>query len=365
MFIVAYALWRPGHPAALGRTERSLGSHIVSGMARGAAPPDTASRVLAVLPADVEGASPPDGLTEFFGFRFGPGAIPVQDDHVFPLHIEPLVPGPRDETWYTTGQVDGGIIAGVQVVESAHYLAAHMQTDLTPDQDIDEVARESYRRLLTVARRRGYPHLLRIWNLFPDINAGEGDKEYYRQFSIGRGLALDALGYQEIQLPAGTAIGTDPGTPLTITLLAGKEPSRPVENPRQTSAYCYPRQFGPRSPSFSRGVLLKLCDRHELLISGTASIVGHESRHDSVRQQIGETFRNIRALITQAEIICSSQQVGRRNACFRVYLRHREDLAAAQQALASYLQPREHVVFLRGDICRRELALEIEGVCVL
>ncbi|MGH8495490.1 MAG: hypothetical protein ACREVN_05095 [Gammaproteobacteria bacterium] len=319
---------------------------------------------LAVVPQR-EGAAPPAGLTEFFRFRFGSTATQQPDDPVFPLFIERLGDAPLDEVWYTGGQVTGGQWAGIRFVESGCYLAAHLRFDLSDAHRIDEVACQAYRRLLDLVRRRGYPNLLRVWNLFPGINAGDGDLERYRQFSLGRAHALDALGYRDRKLPAGTAIGTDPGTPLTVSLLAGALQSRAVENPRQTSAYRYPRQFGPRSPSFSRAVMLKLDGSHRLLISGTASIVGYESRHDSVERQIRETFCNIEALVAHAaaQANCAATGLIDGDACFRLYLRRREDLPAAEAALSTHFAARKQIVFLRGDICRRELMLEVEGAC--
>ena len=46
----------------------------------------------------------------------------------------------------------------------------------------------------------------------------------------------------------------------------------------------------------------------------------------------------------------------------RVYLRHRHDLARAQAVIAASGLAAERVVYLRGDICRRELDVELEGV---
>lgn len=339
---------------------------MIGGAPRRVSPPGRRLPTLAVLPQRPSGGAPPAGLTEFFRFRFAPTSIEGHGDTVFPLFIEPLGEEPRDEAWYTAGSVSGGRSADIRFTESRFYLAAHQQIELPGGHHIDEIAYEAYRRLLNFARRRGYPNLLRIWNLFPGINAGGGDQERYRQFSLGRALAFDALGYRERKLPAGTAIGTDPGTPLTISLLAGKTPCRTVENPRQTSAYSYPRQFGPRSPSFSRAVLLELDGAYQLLISGTASIVGHESRHgDRVDQQITEIFRNIRALIEHAAVQANSEggRFESRETCFRLYLRRREDLPAARDALAASFGSQKQILFLRGDICRRELVLEIEGAC--
>ena len=103
----------------------------------------------------------------------------------------------------------------------------------------------------------------------------------------------------------------------------------------------------------------------QLLISGTASIVGSESRHDgSVEQQIKETVRNIRSLIEHGAKLADRKigEVRSTGGLFRVYLRRSSDIDLVKQVLSVELGYNSQVVFLRGDMCRRELDLEIEGV---
>jgi chorismate lyase/3-hydroxybenzoate synthase len=319
-------------------------------------------RAAAPLVVRLEPAGAAPALDELFRFRFAGTAADGAGEGVFPLHLEPLGGAPLDEAWCTAGEIGGGELGNLRFRQSRDHLAVHLRLDPPAARPLDEVAHGAYRQLISFARRRGYEHLLRVWNLFPDINSGEGDGERYRVFSAGRAVALDAFGYRDRRLPAGTAIGTEPGTPLTITLLAAAAPRRAVENPRQTSAYCYPRRFGPRSPSFSRAVLLRTGGARQLLVSGTASIVGYESLHGgSLAGQIAETFRNIRALCRQAQIDCDGAGGGTAVASLRMYLRRREDFEAASSLLPDCLESGERVICLRGDICRRELVLEVEG----
>ena len=59
-------------------------------------------------------------------------------------------------------------------------------------------------------------------------------------------------------------------------------PAARVENPRQVSAWRYPRQYGRTPPSFARAMMLPAQDA--LAISGTAAVVGHASaHHDDLR----------------------------------------------------------------------------------
>src|SRR5215203_134758 len=43
----------------------------------------------------------------------------------------------------------------------------------------------AYRSLLQARQAAGYPHLLRIWNSIPHINADDGGLERYRRFNLG------------------------------------------------------------------------------------------------------------------------------------------------------------------------------------
>ena len=123
-----------------------------------------------------------------------------------------------------------------------------------------------------------------------------------------------------------------------------------IENPRQVSAYRYPREHGPASPSFSRAAL---GPDHTLFVSGTASIVGHVSRHHSdPLAQLDETLRNLQALNALPES---------RSDLLKVYVRDPVHAALIRQRLLAWSAPQQ-TLLLSADICRRELLLEIECV---
>ena len=65
----------------------------------------------------------------------------------------------------------------------------------------------------------------------------------------------------------------------SIYFLAGAHPAHILGNPRQVNAYDYPSLYGPRSPSFARASLYRSDSATQLFISGTASVVGHQSQH--------------------------------------------------------------------------------------
>lgn len=157
-------------------------------------------------------------------------------------------------------------------------------------------------------------------------------------------------------MPAACALGSRQGN-MVVSFLAGKTPGTVIENPRQTNAYRYPRDFGPRSPTFSRGILVG----DTLLISGTASIVGSESMHpDNVALQFDETIRNLETVIEQAKRY-GFDPGDRSGLCLNVYLRHAADYPAVRDRLEAAFGSVRHVAYLMADVCRADLLVEIEA----
>ena len=119
---------------------------------------------------------------------------------------------------------------------------------------IDAAAEKAYSRLLAFVGRSATPRLLRIWNYLDAITLGDGDAERYRQFCVGRARGMGD--FDASTLPAATAIGRcDDERVIQVYWLSAREAGIPVENPRQVSAYHYPRQYGRQAPSFARAML--------------------------------------------------------------------------------------------------------------
>ncbi|MEO8002325.1 MAG: pteridine-dependent deoxygenase [Arenimonas sp.] len=234
--------------------------------------------------------------------------------------------------------------------------------------NIEQASAMAYRNLLEQVRPSKHPYLLRIWNYFSAINQGQGDKERYRGFCVGRSQSVDSQ--FNTPPPAATAIGTHSNdkaaTHLQLIALCSNQVARTLENPRQTPAWRYPREYGPVPPGFSRGIILdEDTETPRLLASGTASIVGHVSQHiGEVAGQLSESLANLEALLAEG-----SKQSGRDfyiGDCeaLRVYLRKPEDLAVAESIITAAGIDRDRILYLHGDICRRELDVELEGVFI-
>ena len=260
----------------------------------------------------------------------------------------PHLAGPQREWWlsetpltdHSTGELGLRTNADIgfgqlEISESA------LQTDCAA------AVEAAFARILQALPEAGLPHLLRSWIYLGHIHAGEGDDERYRQFCIGRGRALTAAGLDANAFPAATVIGR-PGDGACIHFMAGREPAEAIENPRQTSAFDYPRRYGPQPPSFVRA---QRTSWGELIVSGTAAVVGHECRHpDDTAAQLLETERNLAAL---REAAGGDWQPLRTV----VYLRDPAELVLVDRERLGGA-----VSVLQGDVCRPELMVECEAL---
>jgi chorismate lyase / 3-hydroxybenzoate synthase len=276
------------------------------------------------------------------------------------IALPPLEGQELIEVWRTQQALQQASFGPVRYQYCDQFLFGSLLIEDTAFPDLAQASAFAYQQIHDCLEATGFPALLRMWNYFPHINTEVEGLERYRSFCIGRHQALDAWHFPEEQLPAATAIGTL-GEGLLIYFVAGKQPGMQIENPRQVSAFHYPEQYGPRSPTFSRATMM---DWQQLYISGTASIVGHETRHhhDSLAQ-LEETLKNLRIVVEQAHqehaLACNSLKDLN---LVRLYVRNPEDGKLLHSHLAQQLGGRTRIQILHGDICRSDLLLEIEAM---
>ncbi len=229
---------------------------------------------------------------------------------------------------------------------------------------LEETTCAAYQHILRSLSEIGYVHLVRIWNYFPFINAEENGRERYQRFCIGRHQAFSE--YQadfQLLLPAASAVGTN-GGPLHIDFLAGRMKGLHVENPRQISAYHYPKRYGPRSPSFARGTVYPMHGGTYFFVAGTASIVGHATQHvDDPQGQTKEALLNIDALVDYVRKEHESV-IGRDLTVqgLKVYIRNPKDEACVKSTVNAHFGKDVAAIYLRGEMCRMDLLVEIEAI---
>ncbi|HJP99436.1 MAG TPA: pteridine-dependent deoxygenase [Rhodanobacteraceae bacterium] len=291
------------------------------------------------------------GTLAVFSFD-GPGPA-VADPRHLRVPLSPFAGDPPRECWSVDAEVATGSAAELRWAAGGGWRVASIEIDEAHVGGIRAASERAYELLIEHVRTSPECHLQRVWNYLDAINAGTGDTERYRLFCSGRarGLAAHAV----TRYPAATAIGHHgPRGLLQVYALSAAEPGAALENPRQVSAWKYPREYGPTAPSFARAMRLP---NSALAISGTAAVIGHASHHrDDIAAQANETFANLDMLLERA-----GKPAFDAGSPLKVYVRHREDADAVRAALASHLDPSVPCVLLHGDICRRELLVEIDG----
>lgn len=275
--------------------------------------------------------------------------------------------GPHlQECWHAEGPLAQGHSEGIHWRRSADLLYGVIElheadTRVTDGESpLRTTSRLAYERLFGLLRDQELPHLWRVWNYMGRINGESHGLERYRQFNLGRHDAfVQAQRDTGGQVPAACALGVEDG-PLSIAFLAGRTPLVPLENPRQVSAWRYPSQYGPQAPTFSRAALAYPPGQEALFISGTASIVGHETVHPGdVAAQCRETVRNLECLVQEANRVARSRPFSLAGLSHRAYVRHAADAATVRHTLAPFLEGAP-LVCVQADVCRADLLVEIE-----
>jgi chorismate lyase/3-hydroxybenzoate synthase len=274
-----------------------------------------------------------------------------------PFLAAPLFPASGDamlEIWRSASAVEARQVGpvmgrcGDDVAFGAVELVEANQTSL------EATVEAAYLAIFDFLDQTGFTAPIRFWNYLTAITQDDGGLERYMRFNIGRHRAFAARLRQPVP-PAASGVGGDQGKSV-IYFLAAREPARAIENPRQVSAYAYPPVYGPRSPSFSRASIYARGNREALFISGTASIVGHETRHPGdLAAQIAETMENLRALTGAAGESTNGDWF------LKIYLQDPGYRSAVEPALNALFGPDSQRLYLRGDICRTGLLLEIEA----
>ena len=286
------------------------------------------------------------------------------DPRCLRIELEPLAGAAHTEVWRGRGPARLGTSGPIRHVDDGAHFAGWLSLDEQRFGGLLEATEAAYLAILDLHADSPNRHVCSIWNFIEAINEGDGDEERYRQFCLGRARAFAAsrgrppgIGY-----PAASAVGKQGGPrSLQVCWFAMREPGLAIENPRQTSAFHYPRRYGPAAPSFSRAMI---APDDTLYVSGTASILGHASVHPrDTAAQLAETLANLEALLQRA-LASQRLQGGKLGAdsLLKVYVRHARDASLVERMLRRHFADEVPLLILAADICRAELLLEIELV---
>lgn len=229
------------------------------------------------------------------------------------------------------------------------------------------------------ARGFSYDQVIRTWLYLGDIVGAEGETQRYKELNRARtdfyrdirfGTNLVPPGWDRTVYPGSTGIGTE-GRDVVMSSMALISYRKdlvllPLENPQQTSAFDYSRNFGPKSPKFARAMAIVAGDLATIFVSGTASITRSETQFiDDVEGQTHQTLDNIAALIS-AENFQQHGMTGLGSTLddlglARVYIKRQEDYAKTKAVCESRLGELP-TIYAVADVCRPELLVEIEGI---
>lgn len=290
---------------------------------------------------------------------FGQALPDVDDPRVLRVGLEPAQPNGLVEVLRSPKPVTCGRADDLRWSTDGEHLFFAIEVDESEHDGITGAAEYAYQRINAFVAASATPFVLRLWNYLDAINLGDGDTERYRLFCDGRARGM--LSIAQLRYPAASAIGRQDGCRvLQVYGLAARLSGTAIENPRQVSAWRYPRQYGPTSPTFARGMLVAPT---QLLISGTAAVVGHASKHhEDVVAQLDETLANLDSLLLHSGAANSHLGAG---SCLKVYLRDPSNADLVERALRAHAPDLGGLLLLAGDICRAELLVEIDGAHTL
>lgn len=246
--------------------------------------------------------------------------------------------------------------------------------------EFESICSEIYRHLAADLPAGAARHPIRLWNFIPQILSPLGELEHrYMVFNAGRFDALSAWlgGESGIDRSVATASGVGHvGHDLQIHCLASEVAGEPVENPRQVSSYRYSQRYGPKPPCFARATRFSPPESEPwLLVGGTASVVGEDSVHDRcLDRQLRETLLNLAAVVHAGGAPAGEPDLSgddlvaglmHRYRHLRVYYVRDEDRSVLGEKLGRRLNGNTELEWVRADLCRPELLVEIEGVADL
>lgn len=283
-------------------------------------------------------------------FGDGPSRVEVSDTGSLLLRIDsPVTSGAGEESFpFPMGAVthaDGWVWSATEDTLCGVAVVA------TDDAGLESTSRRLYEAML---RRLHGLHPYRVWHHVPRINGEHDGMENYRRFCRARAEAFEACFPADFErrLCAASAVGVD-GDRLVLVVLAGRDAPTHFENPEQTPAYRYPERYGPKSPSFARATSVRLDGVEWIFVSGTASILGSESRHPGdFDAQARLTSENLGRMLSVSGASPSARVMA------RTYIKPSAGARAGGVRVSGF-QPQASSEVL-ADICRSELLLETE-----
>ncbi len=285
----------------------------------------------------------------------------ISGDVVVEMHLCTPLQGESVE-FATHGS--GGRIISLQSSFGLLYFIGELQGD-TLSQSIEVQSNQLFSRLEDIFTSRSISpsDIVRQWNYIERITELENGNQHYQLFNNARSHFYESSQWSN-GYPAATGIGADSGgVVIDIDVLIPSSSSScsitPIDNRRQIAAHLYSDSVliaantGKTTPKFERAKSLSACGYTKLTyISGTAAITGEESLHGvAAKEQTIATLDNIYELVENPTHI----------SLLRVYIKNTSDHQVVKEVVSSR-HPNVDTIYLKADVCREELLVEIECV---
>jgi len=222
----------------------------------------------------------------------------------------------------------------------------------------------------------GISDIIRQWNYIGHITEIEEDIQNYQALNNARAQFYEKVKWND-GFPAATGIGME-CRGLIVSLMAITNNSNKqivsLDNPLQTPAFAYSESLliGNQSeiipkapPKFERAKVISGDAGLVCFISGTAAIRDEMSMTEmNAGLQTNQIIENILYLISldnlhRQGIVAAKSDLDITS--LRVYIKNKEDFDAVK-AEVEKVWNHLPIIYLRADICRKELLVEIEGM---
>jgi enamine deaminase RidA (YjgF/YER057c/UK114 family) len=219
--------------------------------------------------------------------------------------------------------------------------------------------------------------IVRQWNYIESITRIEDNSQNYQEFNDARSRFYRKTKWHD-GFPAATGIGIGCGgviVDLDAIYTNGSDIKIvSLNNTLQVPAHDYSKSVlvaaedepdrPVTTPKFERGKLVSSGTEGVIYISGTAAIRGEKSfSYEGIEEQTRITLENIEHLISE-ETLANSGAGHFANveiSSLRIYLKE-ESFFEPCKKIVDENYPGVPAVYLKADICREELLVEIEGI---
>jgi enamine deaminase RidA (YjgF/YER057c/UK114 family) len=233
---------------------------------------------------------------------------------------------------------------------------------------------------ILLAENMDFSNVIRQWNYIEKITDFNDNNQHYQIFNDVRSAFYNNSHFVH-GYPAATGIGMETGG-VIIDFIAMKENTNltiiPIKSPVQSDAHQYTKKVlahneiagnvAETTPKFERAKAIVSGNSCLVHISGTSAIKGQFSvEANDATKQINITLDSIYKLIANENLIkhgINSSQVKATPCYFRVYVKNPTDYSKVKTACEKYIKD-VPAIYLKADICRPELLVEVEGVLTI